>query len=142
MCKRWGLVVAIALGIAGCAGAQSESSESQAASPTAPAREVAPPESEPAAIEPSVLPGAERGPVTAAELEQAQQCAGERDNACVIQILEGRAQSVLERALLIDAYFASLQMDATSREMRQFLDLYPDDSRAPVYRQHLSIFSE
>jgi len=82
------------------------------------------------------------GPVTEAELEEARQCAGRMDNDCVIRILEGRADSALERALLIDAYFAATRMDDMVREMRVFVDRYPDDERVPTYRDYIQMFGQ
>ncbi len=83
-----------------------------------------------------------QGPVTAAELATARECASRLDDACVIGILAGRAQSELERALLIDAHFRrNPGSEETLREMRAFLELYPNDERSETYRTHISIFA-
>ncbi len=137
MAGRHGLVAALVLVLASCSGGRSEPPPAAAEAHEEPAApEPAPQEAEPAPEEPAPP----SGPVTAEELERARQCAVANDNPCVLGILRGRAETALERALVIDALMASIQMTEASREMREFVRRYPNDSRTPTYRQHMSIF--
>ena len=71
-------------------------------------------------------------------LAQAHQCVASGDNACVIRALEGgRARSPAALALLIETYRAMDDLPAARRHMRAFVGRYPDNPRAPRYRQML-----
>jgi hypothetical protein len=72
-------------------------------------------------------------------LEKASACAARGDSACVIEALgAGRARSPDALALLIEAYWASNDQSAARRRMNAFVKRYPDDLRAPEYRQMLA----
>ncbi len=71
-------------------------------------------------------------------LARAHQCVADGDNACVIRTLEGgQARDPAALALLIEAYRAMDDPAAARRQMRAFVDRYPNNPRTPRYRQML-----
>lgn len=79
--------------------------------------------------EPPVPPAA-GGSVAA----QARACSMQGDNACVIRVLEGHAQTEAELAMLIEAYRARGQTAQAVGHMRAYVERFPDTPRARAYR--------
>ncbi|MEM7437013.1 MAG: FHA domain-containing protein [Myxococcota bacterium] len=72
-------------------------------------------------------------------LAEAYRCVGTGDNACVILALEGgQAKTPAALALLIETYRAMDDFSAARRHMRAFVQRYPEDARAPRYREMLA----
>lgn len=68
----------------------------------------------------------------------ARMCAMRGDNTCVIRALEGgRARTPDALSLLIEAYRARGQSEIAQRQMRVFVQRYPDHRRATHYREVL-----
>jgi hypothetical protein len=65
---------------------------------------------------------------------QARACSMQGDNACVIRVLEGRAQTEAELAMLIEAYRARGQTAQAVGHMRAYVERFPDTPRARAYR--------
>jgi ABC transport system ATP-binding/permease protein len=67
--------------------------------------------------------------------QQVRDCAGRGDNACIIRLLENRARSEFQMAMLIEAYRARGQSTQAVRHMRNYVDRFPNTSRARNYQQ-------
>ncbi|MEM7139295.1 MAG: FHA domain-containing protein [Myxococcota bacterium] len=79
-----------------------------------------------------------RKPSPEESLAEAYRCVGTGDNACVILALEGgQARTPAALALLIETYRAMDDFSAARRHMRAFVQRYPEDARAPRYREML-----
>lgn len=69
--------------------------------------------------------------------ERAFDCARKGDNACVVSALEGRAKSARDLALLIETYRTMGETEAATRNMKLFVQRFPDDKRTSRYQEFL-----
>ena len=97
-------------------------------SPDSGREEAAPPPPDPA-------PTRNEGPNVDAE---ARQCTMSGDNACVIRLLDGRARTESQLAMLIEAYRARGQTQQALRHMRTYVSRFGSTSRARGYQQILA----
>jgi hypothetical protein len=95
--------------------------------PTAP--QPAAPSSKPAATE---ARGSGQTP-----LAQALECLSRGDNACVIAALQDRAKSERELDVLIETYLAVGNANEAERNMKRYLDAYPDGKSAQRFQRWL-----
>ena len=70
--------------------------------------------------------------------EQARACTMSGDNGCVIRLLEGRARTQSQLAMLIEAYRARGQTQQSLRHMRTFVSRFPSTPRGRQYQQILA----
>ena len=109
-----------------------------------PSTEIGQPALPPAPREPPALdagpPSVEPAPLVATpEVEaRARECTMRGDPACVIRLLEGRAQTANQLALLIEAYRARGDQQRAVRNMQAYVQRFPNTPRAMAYRQILS----
>lgn len=68
-------------------------------------------------------------------MKAATQCLMRGDNPCIVRALEGHTDSPAELALLIETYRTMGNNPAALREARQLLQRFPNDPRAPRYRE-------
>jgi pSer/pThr/pTyr-binding forkhead associated (FHA) protein len=70
--------------------------------------------------------------------DQARQCTMSGDNGCVIRLLEGRARTESQLALLIEAYRARGQMQPALGNLRTYVARYGETPRARSYQRILA----
>lgn len=84
--------------------------------------------------EPGASQAAPPPPLTDADRARARQCTMDADHACVIRLLDGRAETESDLAMLIEAYRASGQSDRALRYMRIYIEKFPSRPRARGYQ--------
>lgn len=92
------------------------------------------------APEPRTTPAALRGTDDGGSNLDAQvrACMTAGDNDCIIRLLEGRARTQWQLAVLIEAYRAQGQIQRSLRHMRTFVSRYGSTPRARQYQQILA----
>jgi serine/threonine protein kinase len=110
---------------AGAAVAASESAPPDLEEPTEPEPEPEPLIAEPTSPEPE-------GPTTS---DRARDCSAQGDHACVVQALEGHAETAADLVLLIEAYRAIGNREEAERHIHAFIERFPDTPRAAAYRE-------
>jgi hypothetical protein len=64
-------------------------------------------------------------------------CLSRGDNPCVVKALEGRAGTERELGLLIETYLATGAGTNAERDMKRYLQLYPNGQNAGKYQRAL-----
>jgi|GEM_PF-3809034 len=72
-------------------------------------------------------------------IDVANACLARGDNVCVVRALEGKAKSAMELALLIETYRALEEPEQARPAMEQYVQRFPDASRAHAYRRMLEL---
>lgn len=70
-------------------------------------------------------------------IDVANACLARGDNVCVVRALEGKAKTAMELGLLIETYRALEEPEQARPAMEQYVQHFPDASRAPAYRRML-----
>lgn len=78
-----------------------------------------------------------RQPEGPSALEQARDCLAQNDRQCAKRILEARARSVAEHALLIDTYRSLGEIGPMLDRMERFVRRYPNARQSNTYREDL-----